>query len=30
MIGNKVADNPGGAKRVADAGMEIGSHTGTP
>lgn len=27
MIGNKVADNPGGAKRVADAGMEIGSHT---
>jgi len=27
MIGNKVAENPGGAKRVADAGMEIGSHT---
>lgn len=27
MIGNKVAANPAGAKRVADAGMEIGSHT---
>jgi len=27
MIGNKVAADPGGAKRVADAGMEIGNHT---
>ena len=27
MIGNKVAANPAGAKRVADAGMEVGSHT---
>ncbi len=27
MIGNKVAANPAGAKRVAEAGMEIGSHT---
>ena len=27
MIGNKVAANPAGAKRVADAGMEIGNHT---
>ena len=27
MIGNKVAANPDGAKRVADAGMEIGNHT---
>jgi peptidoglycan/xylan/chitin deacetylase (PgdA/CDA1 family) len=27
LIGNKVAANPGGAKRIADAGMEIGSHT---
>lgn len=27
MIGNKVAANPSGAKRVADAGMEIGNHT---
>ncbi len=26
-IGNKVAANPGGAKQVADAGMEIGNHT---
>ncbi|MEE6175886.1 polysaccharide deacetylase family protein [Mycobacterium sp. 050134] len=26
-IGNKVAANPAGAKEVADAGMEIGSHT---
>jgi peptidoglycan/xylan/chitin deacetylase (PgdA/CDA1 family) len=26
-IGNKVAANPDGAKRVADAGMEIGNHT---
>jgi peptidoglycan/xylan/chitin deacetylase (PgdA/CDA1 family) len=26
-IGNKVAANPAGAKRVADAGMELGSHT---
>lgn len=27
LIGNKVALNPAGAKRIADAGMEIGSHT---
>ncbi|MGV1087949.1 MAG: polysaccharide deacetylase family protein [Mycobacterium sp.] len=27
MIGNKVAANPDGAKRVAEAGMEIGNHT---
>lgn len=27
LIGNKVAANPDGAKRVAEAGMEIGSHT---
>jgi len=27
MIGNKVAANPDGARRVADAGMEIGNHT---
>jgi peptidoglycan/xylan/chitin deacetylase (PgdA/CDA1 family) len=27
LIGNKVAANPAGAKRIADAGMEIGSHT---
>jgi peptidoglycan/xylan/chitin deacetylase (PgdA/CDA1 family) len=27
LIGNKVAANPAGAKRVADAGMEIGGHT---
>jgi peptidoglycan/xylan/chitin deacetylase (PgdA/CDA1 family) len=27
LIGNKVAANPGGAKRIAAAGMEIGSHT---
>jgi peptidoglycan/xylan/chitin deacetylase (PgdA/CDA1 family) len=27
LIGNKVAANPGGAKRVAAAGMEVGSHT---
>ncbi|BBY02210.1 polysaccharide deacetylase family protein [Mycobacterium seoulense] len=26
-IGNKVAANPAGARQVADAGMEIGSHT---
>ena len=26
-IGNKVAANPAGAKRVVDAGMEIGNHT---
>jgi peptidoglycan/xylan/chitin deacetylase (PgdA/CDA1 family) len=26
-IGNKVAANPAGAKRVADAGMELGNHT---
>lgn len=27
LIGNKVADNTPGAKRIAEAGMEIGSHT---
>jgi peptidoglycan/xylan/chitin deacetylase (PgdA/CDA1 family) len=27
LIGNKVAANPGGAKRIANAGMEVGSHT---
>lgn len=27
MIGNKVAANPSAAKRVAEAGMEIGNHT---
>ena len=27
LIGNKVAANPAGAKRVADAGMEVASHT---
>jgi peptidoglycan/xylan/chitin deacetylase (PgdA/CDA1 family) len=27
LIGNKVAANPAGAKQIADAGMEIGSHT---
>jgi peptidoglycan/xylan/chitin deacetylase (PgdA/CDA1 family) len=27
LIGNKVALNPDGAKRIADAGMEIGNHT---
>ena len=27
LIGNKVAANPAGAKRVADAGMEFGNHT---
>ncbi|MFY9919606.1 MAG: polysaccharide deacetylase family protein [Mycobacterium sp.] len=27
LIGNKVAANPEGAKRIAAAGMEIGSHT---
>jgi peptidoglycan/xylan/chitin deacetylase (PgdA/CDA1 family) len=27
LIGNKVAADPAGAKRIADAGMEIGSHT---
>ena len=27
LIGNKVAANPAGAKRIVDAGMEIGSHT---
>jgi peptidoglycan/xylan/chitin deacetylase (PgdA/CDA1 family) len=26
-IGNKVAANPAGAKRVVDAGMEVGNHT---
>ncbi|SBS77520.1 Predicted xylanase/chitin deacetylase [uncultured Mycobacterium sp.] len=27
LIGNKVARDPGSAKRIADAGMEIGNHT---
>ncbi len=27
LIGNKVAADPDGAKRLADAGMEIGNHT---
>src|ERR1700754_2456773 len=27
LIGNKVAANPAGAQRIADARMEIGSHT---
>src|SRR6201991_4417044 len=27
LIGNKVAANSEGAKRIADAGMEVGSHT---
>jgi peptidoglycan/xylan/chitin deacetylase (PgdA/CDA1 family) len=27
LIGNKVAADPEGAKRIADAGMEIGNHT---
>ena len=27
LIGNKVAANPAGARRVADAGMEFGNHT---
>jgi peptidoglycan/xylan/chitin deacetylase (PgdA/CDA1 family) len=27
LIGNKVASDPAAAKRIADAGMEIGSHT---
>jgi peptidoglycan/xylan/chitin deacetylase (PgdA/CDA1 family) len=27
LIGNKVAANPEGAKRIAEAGMEIGNHT---
>ncbi|MGI9164132.1 MAG: polysaccharide deacetylase family protein [Mycobacterium sp.] len=27
LIGNKVAANPDGAKRIAQAGMEIGNHT---
>ena len=27
LIGNKVAANPDGARRLADAGMEIGDHT---
>ncbi|EUA93136.1 polysaccharide deacetylase family protein [Mycobacterium ulcerans] len=27
LIGNKVAANPAAAKRIAEAGMEIGSHT---
>ncbi|KMO73780.1 carbohydrate degradation protein [Mycolicibacterium chubuense] len=27
LIGNKVAANPAGARRIADAGMEIGTHT---
>ena len=27
LIGNKVAANPEGAKRIADADMEVASHT---
>lgn len=27
VIGNKVAANPAGAKRISEAGMEIGNHT---
>ncbi|TVS84937.1 polysaccharide deacetylase family protein [Mycobacterium helveticum] len=27
LIGNKVAADPAGARRIADAGMEIGNHT---
>ena len=27
LIGNKVDANPEGAKRIADAGMEVASHT---
>src|SRR5882757_9122606 len=27
LIGNKVARDPGAAKRIADAGMELGNHT---
>ena len=27
LIGNKVAANAAGAKRIADAGMEVGNHT---
>lgn len=27
LIGNKVAANPDGAKRIAEAGMELGNHT---
>ena len=27
LIGNKVAADPAGAKRIADAGMEVGNHT---
>lgn len=27
LIGNKVAANPSGARRIADAGMQIGNHT---
>ena len=27
LIGNKVAANPAGAKRIADAGMEVENHT---
>ncbi len=27
LIGNKVAANPAGAKRIAEAGMEVASHT---
>ncbi len=27
LIGNKVAANPDGARRIAEAGMEIGNHT---
>src|ERR1700704_5310368 len=27
LIGNKVARDPGAAKRIAEAGMEVGNHT---
>jgi peptidoglycan/xylan/chitin deacetylase (PgdA/CDA1 family) len=27
LIGNKVAANPAGARRIVDAGMEVGNHT---
>jgi peptidoglycan/xylan/chitin deacetylase (PgdA/CDA1 family) len=27
LIGNKVAANPAGAKRIVEAGMEVGNHT---
>src|SRR5262249_15074466 len=27
LVGNKVAANPAGAKRIVEAGMEVGNHT---